>query len=154
MVLALLGCVIAAYLAAYELRITTSVWDPLFGRRSSEAVLDSPLSRALPVPDALLGACAYLVEAVLAGLGGPQRRWQRPWLVLAFGVLVAGLAVAGVVLVLSQALFVRSFCALCLCSALISFTNAALAHEEVLASWRVVQSDARRKHPHERQQAP
>ena len=146
MALALVGCGIAAYLARFELGWSTSVWDPVFGSATSEAVLTSSLSRALPVPDAALGACAYAVEFALAAIGGPERWRERPWIVLVFGVVVAALAVAAVALVLSQVLIVHAFCSLCLGSALISFINTALAREEVFASVRVLQADARRKH--------
>jgi uncharacterized membrane protein len=119
--LALFGCGIATYLTLYQWHVTTSVWDPVFGSASSEAVLTSPTSRLLPVPDAPLGAVAYLVEAGLAAT------WRRQpagrWLLL---VLIAGLAVVGVALVLVQLLVVHAWCMLCLCSAAIAWINAAI----------------------------
>jgi uncharacterized membrane protein len=130
--LALLGCGLASYLALYQLHLTTSVWDPLFGAASSQAVL----TWARPLPDALLGALAYLVEAALTALGGPDRWRTNPRLVLLFGLVLAGLAATSLALILIQVLAVHAFCSLCLASAAISFVNAWLGHAEVLATLR------------------
>ncbi len=131
--LALVGCGIATYLAAYQWGLLASVWDPLFGRGSAR-ILDSWLSRRLPVPDAALGALAYLAEAI-SGAIGDARRWRsRPWIVIVFGLLVAGLALASVFLVLAQAFLFQTGCTLCLLSAAISFTNAWLARDEIAAT--------------------
>lgn len=139
-ILAAIGCLVAITLAAYELGVTQAVWDPLFGSASSERVLTSPLSHALPIPDAALGAIAYLVELVLTALGGTDRWHRRPHLVLVFGLVVAALGVTGVVLILDQLFLVHAFCTLCLSSAVISFINVALARDEVLASLDVILS--------------
>ena len=138
-VLALIGAGLATYLTLYQWHVTSRVWDPLFGSASSEAVLTSALSRALPVPDATLGALAYLVEAVLAALGGTTRWRTQTWLVILYGLVLAGLALTSLVLVLTQVLLVHALCTLCLASATISFFNAWFGHGEVLAglhAWR------------------
>ena len=88
-VLALVGCAVSAYLTLYQWHVTASVWDPLFGSVSSEAVLSSTVSRALPLPDATLGALAYLIEAVVTSLGGTDRWRSMPWLVMGFGLVLA-----------------------------------------------------------------
>ncbi|MDQ3809133.1 MAG: vitamin K epoxide reductase [Chloroflexota bacterium] len=136
--LALAGCAIATYLTLYQWRVTVGVWDPLFGSISSEAVLTSAFSRALPLPDATLGALAYAVEAVLAALGGPERWRTAPWLVVLFGVVMAGLALVGLILVLTQAFVVQAVCTLCLLSAAISWVNGALGGDEVAATVRAL----------------
>jgi uncharacterized membrane protein len=141
-VLALLGCGVATYLTLYQWHVTAGVWDPLFGSGSSEAVLTSPVSRLLPVPDATLGAAAYLVEAVLAALGGPTRWRTAPGLVLLYGLVLVGLALTGLALVLTQVLLVRALCTLCLCSAAISWVNAWLGRDEVLAALARVRGTA------------
>ena len=123
-VLALVGCAVSAYLTLYQWHVAASVWDPLFGSVSSEAVLSSTVSRALPLPDATLGALAYLVEAVVTSLGGTDRWRSMPWLVMAFGLVLAGLALVSVALVLTQLLVVHALCSLCICSAAISWLNA------------------------------
>jgi len=147
LVLALIGCGIASYLAAYQLGIASSIWDPVFGAASSAAVVESPVSRLSPVPDAAVGALAYALEVVLTVAGGRDRWYARPWLVLVFGAVVAALALAGIALTLTQIGLVRAFCSLCLVSAAISFTNAALARDEVVASWRVLTTDSPRSIP-------
>lgn len=129
-VLALVGCGLASYLALYQLHLMTSVWDALFGAASSEAVL----TWARPVPDALLGAVAYVVEAVLTAFGGPERWRTNPRLVLLFGIVLAGLALTSLALILIQVLAVHALCSLCLLSAAISFINAWLGRPEVLAA--------------------
>ena len=77
-VLAVVGCGVASYLTLYQLRLTSSVWDPWFGPASSEAVLNL----ARPIPDALLGAVAYVLEAILTAVGGQERWRTNPRLVL------------------------------------------------------------------------
>ena len=143
--LALAGCAIATYLTLYQWGVSSGVWDGVFGSASSKAVLDSSLSKALPVPDATLGAIAYAFEAVLAFAGGAERWRESPWLVLLYGLVAAALAVTALLLVLSQAFIVGSGCALCLVSASISLVNAWLAHAEVLATLRLLVS-ARSQH--------
>ncbi|MBV9328601.1 MAG: vitamin K epoxide reductase [Chloroflexi bacterium] len=133
-VLALVGAALATYLTLYQWHVTTAVWDPLFGSASSEAVLTSSLSRLLPLPDATLGALAYLVEAILAVLGGEDRYRTQTWLVLLYGLVLAGLALTSLVLVLTQIFLVHALCTLCLCSAAISFINAWLGRDEVFAA--------------------
>jgi uncharacterized membrane protein len=137
-VLALIGCAIAAYLALYQVGVTACVPDPIFGR-GSEVVLTSFVARLLPVPDAALGAAAYLVEAILAAAGGSERWRTAPWLVLAFGAVVLALALTGLGLLVAQPLVFHTGCTLCLASAVISLVNAWLVRDEVLATLRYLQ---------------
>ena len=136
-VLALVGFVISAYLALYEWGFTSSVWDPVFGD-SSQRVLDSDVSHLLyrwfGIPDAAMGAFAYLGDAVL-GLAGSTRRWQyRPWMVILFGIDVIPLGAVSVVLVLMQSTVVGYWCFLCLCSAAVSLILIYYAYDEVWSS--------------------
>jgi hypothetical protein len=78
--LALTGCAVALYLALFQLGVTGSVWDPLFGR-GPKVLLTPSLSPALLVPDAMLGLLAYRLDAVLGALGGEQRWRTAPRLV-------------------------------------------------------------------------
>jgi uncharacterized membrane protein len=146
-VLALLGCGVATYLTLYQWRVTPTVWDPLFGPHSSEAVLTSATARLLPVPDATLGALAYMVEAIATLIGNADRWRSAPWLVVLYGIVLAGLALTSLALTLTQILLVHAFCTLCLCSAAISLINAWLGHKEVLAAIGGV--SPRGRHPHE-----
>ena len=141
--LALAGCGLSLYLTLYQWHVTGAVWDPIFGSMSSESVLHSAVSRALPIPDATLGAMAYVVEASLALAGGPDRWWRRAWLVLLFGLVAAVLALIGLALVLTQIFVVRALCTLCLCSAGISFINAWLARREAFATLSYLQRGRR-----------
>jgi uncharacterized membrane protein len=135
--LALLGCAISVYLALYQWGLIETVWDPIFGE-GSERVLDSKESetmrRWIRIPDGALGAIGYLSEAIF-GLAGSTRRWQyRPWLVLLFGFDVIPLGIVSVILVVMQGLVVKSWCTLCLVTAVISVVLVILAYDEVWAS--------------------
>jgi uncharacterized membrane protein len=111
------------------------VFDPFFGG-GSEHVLGSFVARLLPFPDALLGAIGYGAEAVTDILGGEDRWHVRPILVLLFGAEAAAMALAGIALLLIQALVVRQGCTLCIASALVSVLIFALVLPEMLASIR------------------
>ncbi len=143
-VLAGIATVMAAYMALFQLDITESVWDPIFGD-GSEKVLKSDVAKKmdtwLHIPDAAFGAWAYLSEAIL-GLVGSTRRWQyRPWMVLLFGIDVIPLGGVSAILVIAQGFVIGSWCFLCLASAAISFILIVFAYDEVWASlyylWRV-----------------
>jgi uncharacterized membrane protein len=127
-VLALLGLVIAARLGAYQLGLLPLPWEPFFGD-GPRLVLHSTLSRALPIPDAVLGAAAYAVEL------GLQLHRSRRW-ALASGIVACAMAATGLALVLVQALAVHAFCTLCLASAAISWLILAPAVMEALAALR------------------
>lgn len=114
--LALFGAGVATYLAAFQLHLVGSVWDPIFGDGSRQ-VLTSRISEMLPVPDALLGALAYLAEASLLLLGGPDRWRSSSWLVVANAAVAAGLGLAALLLIGLQAFVVGAWCTLCLTSA-------------------------------------
>lgn len=136
-ILAGVGFVISAYLSLFEWGLIDSVWDPVFGRQT-EQVLASEVAHRLHrwfgVPDAALGAVAYLGDAVF-GLAGSTRRWQyRPWMVIVFGIDVIPLGGVGAILVLLQATVVGYWCFLCLVSAAISLMLIYLAYDEVWSS--------------------
>jgi uncharacterized membrane protein len=125
---------IASYMALYQWRLVESVWDPIFGEQTRH-VLDSEVSenmrRWFRIPDAALGALAYLGDLIF-GLAGSTRRWQyRPWLVLLFGLDVIPLGLVSVILVVMQGTVVGAWCFLCLVTAVISLLLVALAYDEV-----------------------
>jgi uncharacterized membrane protein len=117
--------------------LIASVWDPVFGdgtRRVLESDVSHRLYRWFGVPDAAMGAVAYLGDAVL-GLAGSTRRWQdRPWMVVLFGIDVIPLGGVSAILVLLQASVVGSWCLLCLVSAAISIVLIYFAYDEVWSS--------------------
>lgn len=129
--LAALGFGISVYLAAYQADLLEAVWDPLFGPASSERVLRSALSRALPVPDALLGASAYAAEVAL---GLAVLRSGAGDALLAYAGLASLMAASSAGLVAVQWLLVHHYCLLCLASAAVSWTVAALVVPEGLAA--------------------
>ncbi len=143
-VLAMVAFFIAVYMAFYQWRLIPTVWDPVFGDQTL-AVLDSDVSHRMKgwfgVPDAALGAFAYLGDAIL-GLAGSTRRWQyRPWMVILFGIDVIPLGIVSAVLVVLQGTVVGSWCLLCLVTAAISLILVYWAYDEVWMSlvylWRV-----------------
>lgn len=132
-VLAAAGLCISSYLAAYQVGALAGVWDPLFGS-GSVLVLHSWLSRALPVPDAALGAIGYLLDLILTSVGGEDRWRTLPLLVVVLGVVATGMALVSVALVIFQAFALRSFCTLCLVSAGLSLVIWPMVWEEVAAA--------------------
>jgi uncharacterized membrane protein len=131
--LALLGAGIASYLTLYQSGLVRQVWEPFFGD-GSQSILHSWGSRTLPVPDAMLGMLAYLVEVVLASLGGTTRWRTAPWIVFALGVAVCVFGMTSILLVAAQPMLFHAWCTLCLMSAAISLTLVGPAIDEVQAS--------------------
>jgi uncharacterized membrane protein len=120
--LAIAGLLISLDLAAFQVGIAGPPWEPLSGD-GSRRVLTSELSRLLPVPDAVAGAGAYVVEALLGAA-----LFIRPiGLVPAANALAAiasiGAAV-GALLVGYQLLVVGAACTLCIASAAVSWVLA------------------------------
>jgi uncharacterized membrane protein len=136
-VLAGFAFLISSYMALYQWRLIDHVWDPIF-REQTRQVLDSEVSHRMQrwfgIPDAALGAIAYLGD-VIFGLAGSTRRWQdHPWLVVIFGLDVIPLGVVSAILVLMQGTVVGSWCLLCLITAAISLLLIYLAYDEVWSS--------------------
>lgn len=131
--LALVGVGIATWLTLFQVGVLSTIWEPFFGD-GSRRVLESSLSRVLPVPDAALGAFGYFVDAVAGVLGGTKRWRTMPWVVIAFGLAVGPLGAVSIALVMSQPLVVGAWCTLCLCSAAISLAMIGPAMDEMLAS--------------------
>lgn len=130
---AMVGFAVATYLALFQYGVVKTVWEPFFGDGSA-TVLDSKLSRVLPVSDAALGAASYLADAVSGALFGVRRWRTHPWIVIVFGVAVGPLGMISVLLVIAQPVLYGSFCTLCLASAVISLSMIPPAVDEVLAS--------------------
>src|SRR5688572_7972687 len=124
-------------MAIYQWRLVGSVWDPIFGEQTRH-VLDSTVSEQMRswfrIPDAALGALAYLGDLIF-GLAGSTRRWQdRPWLVILFGLDVIPLGIVSAVLVVLQGSVVGAWCFLCLVTAVISLALVYLSYDEVWSS--------------------
>lgn len=135
-VLASVGFTVATYMGLYQWGLIDSVWDPVFPGQS-ERVLRSETSlfmeRFTLVPDAILGALAYLGDIVY-GLAGSTRRWQlRPWMTLLFGLDIIPLGIVSAVLVVLQGTVVGYWCFLCICTAAVSLLLVYFAYDEVWA---------------------
>lgn len=132
-ILAVVGFVIAGYLSLYQFELIPKVYEPFFGNGSVE-ILNSRISKILPIPDAALGAIGYLVDAGTGVVGG-KRRWQeKPWIVIVFGLAVGPLGFISVLLVILQPVLFSAWCTLCLASAVISILMIGPAMDELLAS--------------------
>ena len=130
--LALLGFFLSRQMTAFQLEHVASLTDPFFGL-GTERVLTSDVSRAFPIPDAGLGALAYMVE-FLMGFMGDKRRWRTmPWMVTFFGILVVPLGVVSIVLIILQPLAVGAWCTPCLIAAIAMLIMIALTVDEVVA---------------------
>ncbi|HWG47084.1 MAG TPA: vitamin K epoxide reductase family protein [Gemmataceae bacterium] len=134
--LSLLGCAIATYLTLYQVDVVSTVWEPFFGNGSHMILKESALARHLPVPDASLGALAYLLDVILDCLGGETRWRTAPWIVLALGLVSGALGVTGILLAASQPLIFGHYCTLCLASAVCSILTALAVADEVRAAVR------------------
>ncbi len=135
--IASIATLIAIYMGLYQWGLIDYVWDPVFKDQTMK-VLDSDVSHEITalirIPDAILGALAYLGDIIFA-LAGSTRRWyDRPWLVILFGIDVIPLGVVSAILVFMQGTVVGSWCFLCLVTAVISLILISLAYDEVWSS--------------------
>ncbi len=140
--LAVLGFLIAGYLALYQWRVFPTVWEPFFGD-GSRIILNSSISRVLPIPDAALGALGYLIDAVAGVIGGRTRWRTMPWIVIVFGLAVGPLGAVSIGLVILQPVLFDAFCTLCLVTAAISLAMIGPAMDEVLAACQWVAREVR-----------
>jgi Vitamin K epoxide reductase family len=127
--LAFVGLCVASHLTLYQLGFVSNVWDPFFPGGSPKV-----LHLMEPLPDAALGALAYLTEIVLSLIGDEDRWRTAPWTVLALGFVIACGALVSVVLVIVQPVVAGAWCAPCLVSAFVSFAIFGLGVKEPLAA--------------------
>jgi uncharacterized membrane protein len=137
---ALIALVAATHLALYQLGVISQPWEPFFGS-GSEVILESWVSRLLPVSDATLGAVSYLIDAITGVIGGRQRWRTMPWMVVLFGIFVGPLSAVSVLLVILQPVLFGAWCTLCLLTALLSMLMVGPAMDEVLASLQYVKHE-------------
>lgn len=137
--LALLGCGIATYLALWQYKLVSNVWEPFFGD-GTELILDTELSWVLPfgISDAALGAFAYFLDALTGAIGGRNRWRTMPWIVIVFAILVGPLGLVSIGLTIAQPVLYGQWCTLCLVSAVISVLMIGPAMDEALASLQYV----------------
>lgn len=128
------AALIAIYMGLYQWGLIENVWDPVFGTET-EAVLKSNASHVmrqyLLIPDAILGAVSYIGDIFFALAGSSQRWYDRPWIVLLFGLYVIPPAMVSILLVIIQGTVLKSWCFLCLLTATISVGLILLSFNEV-----------------------
>lgn len=130
---AMVGFVIAVYLALFQYEVIPDVWEPFFGD-GARTILTSPLSEFFPVSDAALGAAGYLLDAIAGVIGGVARWRTMPWIVVVFGLAIGPFGLASILLVIAQPALYSTYCTLCLVTAVISLVMIPPAVDEVLAS--------------------
>ncbi len=135
--LTLMCWLLSRYLTAYQLGFIQTMWEPFFGSGTID-VITSEISRALPVPDAGIGAFAYTLEFVLGCHGGSARWRTSPWLVLSFGLLVIPVGLVSILLITLQPLVVHAWCTVCLATALAMLLMIMLTIDEVCASLQLL----------------
>lgn len=135
--LALVGTVVAGWLALYQQEYVETVWEPFFGDGTRVIVRESGFSQffeRFPVGDAAIGAFGYLADAVTGAIGGTKRWRTMPWIVVIFGIFVGPFGVISIMLIIMQPVLYDAFCTLCLISAFISLAMIGPAADELLAS--------------------
>lgn len=135
--IAAIAAVIAIYMGLYQWGLIDTVWDPVFGDQTTK-VLSSDVSHQITtwirIPDAILGALAYIGDIIFS-LAGSTRRWyDRPWMVILFGLDVIPLGLVSATLIFLQGTVVGSWCFLCLITGVISLILVVLAYDEVWTS--------------------
>lgn len=135
--IASIATLIATYMGLYQWGLIDAVWDPIFHGQTMQ-VLDSDVSHKITswvlVPDSILGALAYLGD-IIFGLAGSTRRWyDRPWIVILFGIDVIPLGIVSAILIFMQGFVVGSWCFLCLVTGVLSLVLIVLAYDEVWSS--------------------
>src|SRR5215472_12574573 len=145
--LGFVGFLIARHLTSYQLGQTGAVWDPFFsggdGKNGTEFIITSSVSRAWPIPDAGLGAAAYLIETLMGAMGTASRWRTMPWMVTLFFILVVPLGGVSIFFIIIQPVIIGTYCTLCLLAAAAMLVMIPLTLDEVIAtgqymlrSWR------------------
>ena len=138
--LAIVGLIVARYLAAYQLGSIDGVWEPFFEGRAddpqngTEEIITSHVSEAWPVSDGAVGAYTYMLE-ILTGIVGSQRRWRTmPWLVVLFGLMIAPLGITSIFFVIIQPISIGTWSTLALIGAAAMLVQIPYSLDELLAT--------------------
>src|SRR5262249_48380283 len=99
-----------------------------------EFIITSAVSRAWPVPDAGLGAAAYMIEALMGAMGTASRWRTMPWMVTFFFILVVPLGGVSIFFIIIQPIMIGTYCTLCLTAALAMLVMIPLTLDEVVAT--------------------
>lgn len=146
-IFAVLGILLARYLAAYQLGHIEGVWEPFFGSGSvngTERIITSDMSKAWPVSDAGVGVMAYMLELLMAVMGDGRRWRTMPWMVAGFGIVVVPLGGVSIFFIMAQPVVIGTWCTLCLIQALAMLIMMPYALDELVAMGQFLK-DARRR---------
>lgn len=131
-------------LTAYQLGHVDHVWEPFFAgsasdpRNGTEEIITSSVSKAWPIPDAGLGAVSYMLEILMAVMGGSDRWRTMPWMVTFFGILVIPLGVISIYFIIIQPIVIGTWSTPALVAALAMLVMIPFALDEVVAMGQFV----------------
>lgn len=147
--LAVLGIVLARYLAAYQMGHIDNAWDPFFGTQpnGTETIITSDMSKAWPVSDAGIGVVAYMLELLMAVMGDARRWRTMPWMVAGFGIVVVPLGAVSIFFIMIQPVFIGTWCSLCLLQAFAMLIMMPYALDELVAMGQFLKDSRRRGKP-------
>jgi nucleoside-diphosphate-sugar epimerase/uncharacterized membrane protein len=135
--LGFVGFLIARHLTSYQLGHIGEIWDPYFsggdGKNGTEFIITSSVSRAWPIPDAGLGAAAYMIETLMGAMGSASRWRTMPWMVTFFFILVVPLGGVSIFFIIIQPIMIGTYCTLCLLAAAAMLIMIPLTLDEVVA---------------------
>src|SRR5262249_24823284 len=135
--LGFLGFLIARHLTSYQLGHIRAVWDPFFsggdGKNGTEFIITSSVSQAWPIPDAGVGAAAYMIETLMGAMGTASRWRTMPWMVTFFFILVVPLGGVSIFFIIIQPIMIGTYCTLCLIAAVAMLIMIPLTLDEVVA---------------------
>lgn len=149
----LIGLIIARMLTAYQLGHVDYAWEPFFAgdpadpRNGTEEIITSAVSKAWPIPDAGLGAVAYMLEILMAVMGTRERWRTMPWMVTFFGILVIPLGVVSIYFIIIQPIMIGTWSTPALIAALAMLIMIPFALDEVIAMGQFLSWAHRRGKP-------
>jgi nucleoside-diphosphate-sugar epimerase len=143
-IMALIGLLISRMLTAYQLGHMDAAWEPFFmgnpadPKNGTEEIITSDVSKAWPIADAGLGAVSYMLEILMAVMGGRDRWRTMPWMVTFFGILVIPLGVISIYFIIIQPIVIGTWSTPALIAALAMLVMIPFALDEVIAMGQYV----------------
>ena len=138
----LMGLLISRHLTAYQFGHIDYAWEPFFmgsaadPRNGTEEIITSYVSEAWPVPDAGLGAVAYLLEILMAVMGTRDRWRTMPWMVSFLAILVVPLGVTSIYFIIIQPVLLGTWSTLALAAAVAMLVMIPFMLDEVIAMFQ------------------
>lgn len=141
-VMGLLGLLISRHLTAYQFGHIDYAWEPFFAgsmtdpKNGTEEIITSHISEAWPIPDAGLGAVAYLLEILMAVMGTRDRWRTMPWMVMGLAILVVPLGIISIYFIIIQPVLLGTWSTLALGAALAMLVMIPFMLDEVIAMFQ------------------